>query len=60
MYINQIYELSMILDNEKFHKVLRRANKRIGCLEEKDGEYVDRSMAVKGVTVAYRDNIRRK
>ena len=56
MYINQIYELSMILDNEKFHKVLRRANKRIGCLEEKDGEYVDRSMAVKGVTVAYRDS----
>lgn len=56
MYINPIYELSMILDNEKFHKVLSRAHKRTGCLEEKDGEYVDRSLTAKGMTVAYRDS----
>lgn len=55
MYINQIYELSMILDNDKFHKDLSRVHKRTGCLE-KDGEYVDRSMAAKGMTVAYRDS----
>lgn len=56
MYINPIYELSMILDNEKFRKVLSRAHKRTGCLEKNDGEYVDRSMAAKGMTVAYRDS----
>ena len=56
MYINPIYELSMILDNEKFHKVLSRAHKRTSCLEEKDGEYVDRSLTAKGMTVAYRDS----
>ena len=56
MYINQIFELSMVLDNDKFHKDLSRAHKRIGCLEEKDGEYVDQSMAAKGITVTYRDS----
>ena len=56
MYINQIFELSMVLNNDKFHKDLSRAHKRIGCLEEKDGEYIDRSMAAKGMTVAYRDS----
>lgn len=56
MYINQIYELSMISDNDKFHKDLSRAHKRTGCLEEKDGEYVDQSMAVKGIIVTYRDS----
>lgn len=55
MYINQIYELSMVLDNEKFHRILNRAHKRTGYLEN-DGEYIDRSMAAKGVTVAYRDS----
>lgn len=56
MYINQIFELSMVLDNDKFHKDLSRAHKRTGCLEEKDGEYVDRSLTAKGMTVAYRDS----
>lgn len=56
MYINQIFELSMVLDNDKFHKDLSRAHKRTGCLEEKDGEYVDQSMEAKGMTVAYRDS----
>lgn len=56
MHINQIYELSMILDNEKFHRILNWAHKRTGCLEEKDGEYVDQSMAAKGMAVAYRDS----
>lgn len=56
MYINQIFELSMVLDNDKFHKDLSRAHKRTGCLEEKDEEYVDQSMGAKGMTVAYRDS----
>lgn len=56
MYINQIYELSMVLNNDKFHKVLSWSHKRPGCLEENDGELVDRSMATKGMTIAYRDS----
>lgn len=55
MYINQIYELSMVLDNVKFHRILNRAHKRIGYLEN-DGEYVDQSMAAKGMTVSYRNS----
>lgn len=56
MYINQVFELSMILDNKKFHKIMSYAHKKADYLEEDDGEYVDRSMAVKGITVTYRDS----
>lgn len=56
MYINRIYELSMMLNSDNFHKVLSQAYKRTDCLDENDGEYVDRSMAAKGMTVAYRDS----
>jgi hypothetical protein len=56
MYINQIYELSMVLDNEKFRKILNYAHKKADYLEEDDGEYVDQSMADKGITVTYRDS----
>lgn len=56
MYINQIYELSMVLGNEKFRKILNYAYKRAYYLEEDDGEYVDQSMAAKGITVSYRDS----
>ncbi len=55
MYINQVFELSMVLDNEKFHRILNRVHKRTGYLEN-DGEYVDQSMAAKGMTVSYRDS----
>lgn len=41
MFVNQIYELSMVLSNDKFHKVLNRSHKRTGYLEENEGEYVD-------------------
>ena len=56
MYINQTFELSMILDNKKFRKVLNYADKKENHLEEDDGEYVDQSMAAKGITVTYRDS----
>jgi len=56
MYINQIFELSMVLDHEKFHKVLNRAHKKENYLEEVDEEYIDLSLASKGVTVKYRDS----
>lgn len=60
MYINQIFELSMVLDNEKFRKILNRVHKRDGYLEENKTEYIDHSMAAKGVVVKYRDSQYRK
>ena len=56
MYINQIYELSMVLDNKKFHNILNYAYKKADHLEEDDGEYVDQSMAAEGISVTYRDS----
>ena len=56
MYINQIFELSMVLDNEKFHKLLSRTHKKADYLEEQDKEYIDLSLAPKGITVKYRDS----
>lgn len=56
MYVNQIYELSMVLDNKKFHKILNYAYKKEDHSEEDDGEYVDQSMAARGITVTYRDS----
>ncbi len=56
MYINQIFELSMVLDHEKFHKILNWAHKKADYLEQKDGEYIDLSLASKGMTVKYRDS----
>ncbi len=56
MYINQIFELSMILDHEKFHKILNRAHKKADYLEEGEDEYIDGSFVSKGLTVKYRDS----
>ena len=52
MQVNQTFELSMVLDNEKFHKVLNTA----GYLEKNDEGYVDQCFAAKGITVKYRDS----
>lgn len=56
MYINQIFELSMVLDHEKFHQIFSHMRKRTQYLEENGDEYVDLSMAGKGIIVAYRDS----
>lgn len=60
MYINQVFELSIILDNEKFHKILAKVHKRIAYLEENENEYIYHSMAAKGIMVKYRDSQYRK
>jgi len=60
MYINQIFELYMVLDHEKFHKILNRAHKKADYLEEGEGEYIDKSFVSKGLTVKYRDSQYRK
>ncbi len=56
MYINQIFELSIVLNHEKFYKTLNRAHKKADYLEEGEGEYIDKSFVSKGLTVKYRDS----
>lgn len=52
MHINQVFELSMILDSEQFQQIFNRV---LCDLEDGDGEeYVDRSLSHKGITVIYR------
>jgi len=56
MYINQLFELSMVLDNERFQKVLNRAYKKAGYFDGDDEEYIDQSLSSKGITVLFRDS----
>ena len=56
MHIHCIFELSMALDTDKFHKLFARALDRNGYMEENGEEYIDQSMAEKGMTVIYRDS----
>ncbi len=56
MQINCVFELSMVLDGDKFHKLLTMALDRSNCLEESGEEYIDRSLTQKGVTIIYRDS----
>ena len=54
MRLNQIIELSMVLDNENFKKVFDRSYS--GNDYEYDEEYIDCSLSGKGITVIYRDS----
>ncbi len=56
MYINQIFQLSMVLDNDKFQKVLSRAYDKADYLDENGKEYIDPSLEAKGIIVTYRDS----
>ena len=56
MYINQVFELSMVLDNERFQKVLNRVCRKNGYVEENEDGYIDDSLSSTGVTVMYRDS----
>ncbi len=56
MYINQVLELSMDLDRDRFQKVLNRIYKKAGYLEGDNEEYIDQSMASMGITVIYRNS----
>jgi len=37
MYVNTVFELSMVLDHERFHEPLSRVHKGDGYLEEYGG-----------------------
>ena len=54
MVINQIFELSMLLDNDHFQKILDWVSTKSDYLEEHGEGYIDLSMAEKGIKVIYR------
>lgn len=56
MYINQIFEFSIVLDHERFHQVFKHVHSKIGCMENGEDEYIDQSLEEKGITVIYRDS----
>ena len=56
MYVNQLFELSMVLDNEKFHKIIDKVISRKGYLEETENGYIDQSLASKGILVKFCDS----
>ena len=56
MYINQIFELSVVLDSDNFQKVLKRAYSKADYFDENEKEYVDLSLESKGIVVIYRDS----
>ena len=53
MYLNCVVELSMVLDNEKFHKLLTRVCKQAEYLN--DNKYIDQTLSSKGIVVTYQD-----
>lgn len=55
MHVNQIFELSMVVDKEIFKKVLRNRY-NVSSYEENDEEYIDQSLASDGITVIYRNS----
>ena len=52
MYVDQIFELSMVLDNGRFQKIFSGAYH----IEEREDEYIDQSLASDGITVIYRNS----
>jgi hypothetical protein len=56
MRINCTIELTMVLDGDKFHKLLIKASGRSNYMKENGEEYIDRSLEQKGMTVVYRDS----
>lgn len=54
MVINQTFELSLVLDTDQFQQVFTT---KAGYLKELDDEeYIDASLAAKGITIIYRDS----
>lgn len=53
MVINQTFELSVVLDTVQFQRIFTT---KASYLKELDDEYLDTSLAAKGITVIYRDS----
>ena len=54
MYLNQILELSIVLENEKFQKILTRNYSQTEYVDE--DKQVDRTLDNKGIIIMYHDN----
>ena len=52
MFLNRVFELSMVLDSDKFEEIFSQAY--CGGDYSDEDEYTDHSMASKGITVKYR------
>lgn len=52
MYINQVFKLTMVLNTDRFDRIFKKRD----LLEADKDEYIDTSLAHKGVTVLYRDS----
>lgn len=55
MCVNQILELSIVMDKDEFRKVLM-SNHNVEIHEESDEEYIDQSLESDGIIVIYRDS----
>lgn len=51
MHLNYVFELSLVLDNRKFHKLLTEVSDRLEYLD--DNKYVDRTLSSKGIVLTY-------
>ncbi len=56
MNLNQVFELSTVLDNEQFRKVFASSYNGEDYIDGDSGEYIDYSLSSKGITVIYRDS----
>jgi len=56
MHVNQVYELSMMLDNEQFYEIANAAYYKSDAWIDEKHEYTDRSLTDKGITVKYRNS----
>lgn len=56
MFVNPILELSMVLDNDRFQKLLSKVYKKSDYFEENDEECIDRVLSSNGLTVTYRNS----
>jgi hypothetical protein len=54
--VKTLFELSIVLDSEKFEKLFERAACHVVSPDEDGDEYVDESIAAKGITIIYRDS----
>lgn len=50
MNLNQVFELSTVLDNEHFQKVFARSYNGEDYIDGDSGEYIDRSLSGKGIS----------
>jgi len=56
MHVNQIYELSMILESEPFNEIANAAYNDSDNWTDNENQYIDRSFMDKGMTVFYRNS----